>query len=371
MGKKIAITGICSTLAQSILPVLFESIESNELNESEKNFSIRGIDIVKYSGPYESQIEMIQTDIRDKSALLDAFEGVDVVIHLAFIVVLNVPKNFEDIYDININGSKNVFECAAASNVKQIIYFSSVAAYGMSPRTPALIDENTSLEGHLMKNEFYYSYCKGMVENFLDGFEKVHPSLIITRFRPQVIAGPHFSRYSKTNMGLIAKIETNKSKVYSIQTLNAQNAQNSINRSKDVVQSSQSSLSNPFRPLTQLTYEEDLANLTLFAIQSQLHGSYNVAGEPLDFGAYLEERGKKIKYIPYKLVSILLSLLSPFSHKYRVLSQWLNGIKYQVIVSCEKLAKLNLPFELKSTQEILEEVVEIRKKDTIPINLVR
>jgi len=127
MGRKIGITGICSTLAQSFLPVLIEA---------EEHFSICGIDIVPYTGVYADQIETFQADVRDKPGIMKAFEEVDIIIHLAFIVINNVPKNFDDILDININGSKNVFECAVELNVKQIIYISSVAAYGMSPRTP-------------------------------------------------------------------------------------------------------------------------------------------------------------------------------------------------------------------------------------------
>ena len=330
MGRKICITGLCSNLARSFLTVLIKS---------EIVFSISGIDIAKYFGAYEDRIEMIQADVRDKSALVKAFEGVDVIIHLAFIVISNLPKNFEEIYDININGSKNVFECAAASHVKQIIHFSSVAAYRMSARTPSLIEENSPLEGHLMKNEFYYSYCKGMVENYLNTFEKAHPTLIITRFRPHIITGPHFARNTDNSLRMITQIKSKKKKVYLLQALNAT------------------------RNLVQLTHEEDLANLTLFAIQSQLHGAYNIAGEPLDFGKYLEGRGKKIKFVSHKILSSLIRPLALVSHKFRVLSHWLNGGKYQVLMKCAKLENLNIPYELKSTQEILEEVVELRKNE--------
>ncbi len=326
MGRKIAITGICSTLAQSVLPVLIGSDE---------RFEICGIDIVEYAGVYANQIEMIQADVRDASALMTAFEGVDVVIHLAFIVIANIPKNFDEIYDININGSKNVFECAAKANVKQVIYFSSVAAYGMSPRTPHVIDESTPLEGHLMKKEFYYAYCKGMVENFLDTFEKDHPLLIITRFRPHIIAGPHFVKNTNNLTRMIAKLESKRKWVYLIQPLKAS------------------------QHIMQLTHEEDLAYLTLFAIQSQLPGSYNLAGEPLDFGTFLQDRGKNVKFIPHTIVSRIVSFLSLISHKYVVLAQWLNGSKYQVIMNCDAYDNLNISYKLKTTRMILEEVVKL------------
>lgn len=325
MVRKIAITEISSTLAKSILPFLLNSPEQ---------FYIRGIDVQKYNGPFSDKIEMIQADIRDKAALKHTFDRVDVVIHLAFIVIGNVPKKFEEIYDININGSKAVFECAAEAKVSQIIYFSSVAAYGMSDRTPNLIDENTPLEGQFMKDKFYYAYCKGMIEIFLDDFEQKNPSLCITRFRPHVITGPNFVRNTDNLKRVIEKLVTKKKTVYLIQS------------------------GNSTRHIIQLTHEEDLARLTLFAIQSSLQGSFNVAGEPLDYAEFLLVKAKDVKFVPHHLVSKIVGFLSHFSHKYRVLNQWLSGSKIQVIMKCEKLNSINYPHPLCTTQKALEIAVE-------------
>ena len=50
----------------------------------------------------------------------------DIVAHLAFIVV----KASASSYQINIEGSRNVFEATVAAGVPRLVYTSSVAAYG-------------------------------------------------------------------------------------------------------------------------------------------------------------------------------------------------------------------------------------------------
>src|SRR5687768_11608381 len=65
-------------------------------------------------------------DILDRDAVDSLVAGADAVVHLAFIVV----KASAGSYDINIEGSKNVFEATVAAGVPRLIYTSSVAAYG-------------------------------------------------------------------------------------------------------------------------------------------------------------------------------------------------------------------------------------------------
>jgi len=58
------------------------------------------------------------------------FQGVDVVYHLAFMVEPPKTLSMREIDEINIEGSRRVFEGAMAGGVRKIIYASSVMAYG-------------------------------------------------------------------------------------------------------------------------------------------------------------------------------------------------------------------------------------------------
>jgi nucleoside-diphosphate-sugar epimerase len=135
-----------------------------------------------------TKVQFIDADIRDQN--LDRhFAGCDTVVHCAFLVTSNAPA---DVYhSVNVEGSKNVFRAAAAAGSKAIVYMSSIAAYGCVPGHPLPITEDTP---RIRQSEFSYSECKFEVEAFLDGFEREHPDIAISRIRPNILLGrlvPH------------------------------------------------------------------------------------------------------------------------------------------------------------------------------------
>ncbi|MSP14639.1 MAG: NAD(P)-dependent oxidoreductase [Chloroflexi bacterium] len=70
-------------------------------------------------------VECFQADIADLAAIQPAFEGVDIVIHLA--AVANVKAPWEEVLQHNVIGTYNVFEAARRAGVKRILYASSAA----------------------------------------------------------------------------------------------------------------------------------------------------------------------------------------------------------------------------------------------------
>jgi nucleoside-diphosphate-sugar epimerase len=74
-----------------------------------------------------------ETDILDMSALMKAFEGVDVVVHAAGFVSFN-PRDKRKLLTVNVEGTKNVVNACLAAGVKKIIHISSVAALGSPSR---------------------------------------------------------------------------------------------------------------------------------------------------------------------------------------------------------------------------------------------
>src|SRR5262249_20430449 len=73
--------------------------------------------------------------------LAEPFAGMAAVVHLAFVVTGWLPRAEFD--DINIGGSKNVFEAAARAGVGQVVYASSLAAYGVVPGHPVPLVEDS------------------------------------------------------------------------------------------------------------------------------------------------------------------------------------------------------------------------------------
>jgi nucleoside-diphosphate-sugar epimerase len=125
--------------------------------------------------------EYRQGDILDRAAVDELVAGADVVVHLAFIVVEATAAS----YDINIEGSRNVFEAAVAAGAARLVYTSSVAAYGYHD-VGGLLTEDTPTRG---TERHAYSHQKAEVERVLrqalagaDTHEYV--------FRPCIVAGP-------------------------------------------------------------------------------------------------------------------------------------------------------------------------------------
>jgi nucleoside-diphosphate-sugar epimerase len=121
-------------------------------------------------------------DVLDREAVEELVDGADVVVHLAFAIVAGGSESRE----INLTGSRNVFEAAAAAGAKRLVYTSSVAAYGFDRGMPDLLDEDEPVRG---ASRHPYSAHKAEVEaelaEALDGSDTE-----AYVFRPCVVAGP-------------------------------------------------------------------------------------------------------------------------------------------------------------------------------------
>ncbi len=71
-------------------------------------------------------------DIREFSMLEPLFEGVEWVFHLAGLADI-VPsiENPRDYFEVNVDGTFNVLECAKRARVKRVIYAASSSCYGI------------------------------------------------------------------------------------------------------------------------------------------------------------------------------------------------------------------------------------------------
>jgi nucleoside-diphosphate-sugar epimerase len=125
--------------------------------------------------------EYLQGDILDRDAVARLVEGADVVVHLAFIIVASDATT-----DINLEGSRNVFEAARDAGVKRLVYTSSVAAYGFHDDNPDVLTEDVLPRG---TETFPYSAQKAELEDTLE--EVLGGSTTDTYvFRPVIVAGP-------------------------------------------------------------------------------------------------------------------------------------------------------------------------------------
>jgi UDP-glucose 4-epimerase len=124
----------------------------------------------------------VQGDVLDRDALDRLVEGADVVVHLAFIIFGSPEESRE----INLTGSRNVFEATVAAGARRLVYTSSVAAYGFHASNPLPLHEDLGPAG---TEDFYYSAQKAELEATLE--EALAGSDVAAYvFRPSIVGGP-------------------------------------------------------------------------------------------------------------------------------------------------------------------------------------
>jgi UDP-glucose 4-epimerase len=138
--------------------------------------------------PFDAQaagfrkLTYLQGDVLDADSVAELVDGADVVVHLAFMIM----GSEEESREVNLDGSRNVFEAAVAAKAKRLVYASSVAAYGFHRDNPQPLTEDVPARG---SDSHYYSAQKAEVEDLLA--RTVNGSVTASYvFRPCIVAGP-------------------------------------------------------------------------------------------------------------------------------------------------------------------------------------
>lgn len=123
-------------------------------------------------------VDAVQGDIRDRRALRDACEGVDVVFHcVAQVPIARSPALFES---VNVSGTASLLVAARDARVRKVIHTSSSAVYGIPPSNP--VTEDTAkrpLEAYGRTKLRAELLCRRAVAGGLD----------VTIIRPRTIFG--------------------------------------------------------------------------------------------------------------------------------------------------------------------------------------
>lgn len=132
--------------------------------------------------------ELILGDIRDKSVVIEAVEGVDTIFHLAA-AFRAVGLNDKEYWDIHVLGTRNVLEASLKYRIKRFVHCSTIGVHGgvpeipsneESPFNPGDIYQLTKLEGEKLAIQYWR--------------EKGLPVVVV---RPAGIYGPGEMRFFK------------------------------------------------------------------------------------------------------------------------------------------------------------------------------
>jgi nucleoside-diphosphate-sugar epimerase len=131
-----------------------------------------------------TKMEYRRGDVRDAAVLKTSFDGADVVVHLAFLIL---SGSKETTRAINIEGTLNAFRAAAAVGAKRFVYASSVAAYGFHRENPVGMSEDWATRP---ADRLFYAQEKAELEHLLQQEAATHPQTALYLLRPPIVLGP-------------------------------------------------------------------------------------------------------------------------------------------------------------------------------------
>lgn len=149
----------------------------SELKEKSDSYKLKNIDLLP--SYFHNEITEIG-DVRQLEAIEEKLEGADWIVLLA-------AQHRDDIspvslyYDTNVKGMENTLMAMERNKSKRLIFFSSVAIYGLNKVNPA--------ETYPSDPFNHYGKSKWQAEQVLQRWHEIHPDWQIDIVRPTVIFG--------------------------------------------------------------------------------------------------------------------------------------------------------------------------------------
>ena len=127
-----------------------------------------------------NNVEFVYGDLRDKESLKKAVRDVDIVYHLGA-VLGSKAENKKIIWEVNVEGTRNLLEASFNGRIKKFIFFSSFLVYGYTKNAAT---EETPYTAETT----YYGESKRKGEEIVEEYKKKGMNTVIVQ--PSIIHGP-------------------------------------------------------------------------------------------------------------------------------------------------------------------------------------
>jgi nucleoside-diphosphate-sugar epimerase len=188
----ILVTGATGILGAQIIRQLH--IEKKSVRAIKRNTSDNS-----WTNDINHSIDWIEADILDLLKLDDAFKGVTHVIHCAAMVSFDNSNN-EEMYNINVEGTKNILALCEKHQIQKLIYISSIASLGGSSNNNEITEES-KWENSPLKTA--YATSKYLAE--LEVWRAQEEGLSTVILNPSVILGP--GKWQNSSMKLFNQVK--------------------------------------------------------------------------------------------------------------------------------------------------------------------
>ena len=126
--------------------------------------------------------EIIRGDISDRATVINAAEGCDVIFHVA--AKAGVWGDYDDYYQCNVTGTKNIIDACQTHHIQKLIYTSSPSVV-FAGKDEENINESTPYPDQFLTA---YQKTKALAEQMV--LEANNETLATVALRPHLIWGP-------------------------------------------------------------------------------------------------------------------------------------------------------------------------------------
>jgi dihydroflavonol-4-reductase len=185
-------THVLIELARRGMPVRALRREGTNANVAKSLFEFYGV------GPLFSQVEWVIGDVLDTDTLLTAMEGCSTVYHTAAVVSYH-KKERASMYEVNVQGTANVVNCAIETNIQALCHVSSIAALS---RTSTKQEVSVATEWKDSPLNTHYGITKHLSE--MEVWRGIQEGLSAVIVNPGFIIGP--GSFERSSPSVFAKI---------------------------------------------------------------------------------------------------------------------------------------------------------------------
>ncbi len=170
---KIGVTGASGHIGANVVRAFEQTEHKLRVLQFNGNGGFNGLNLDVHRG-----------SLLDEKSLLSFCEGLDVVIHLAAIISIG-DHPYEELFNTNVNGTKNLVNACKKSGVKRFIHFSSIHALIHEPLDEPM-DENKALA---TSSPIAYEKTKAIAEAWV--LEQHSEGFDVVVLSPTAVLGPN------------------------------------------------------------------------------------------------------------------------------------------------------------------------------------
>ena len=234
-GRTVLITGVSRALARTFARTLAADPGIDR---------VVGVDVIPPRGDI-GDVTFVRADIRNPViAKVIAKENVDTVVHMSVIATPGSAGGRGTMKELNVIGTMQLLAaCQKAERLRHLVVKSSTIAYGASNRDPAMFTEDMEPRGPARSG---YAKDVAEVERYVRGFSRRRPDVTVTMLRCANVIGPE-----------VVSPLTSYLRLPVIPTVLG------------------------FDPRVQFLHEQDLHRVLRHAIEREIPGTFNIAGDDI------------------------------------------------------------------------------------------